>query len=219
MKQNNIKNAIEFYLKATSLKEKLRSGWDDQHWAVKTERRESIAEHVYGTCILALALTSEHDFKIDVSKVLKMLVLHEIGEVIIGDVTPFDNITTEEKMNREHLAMSSVLGDLIKKEEYLSLLLEFDERKTNEAKFAYMIDKIEADIQSKVYEDKGFQRSLDDQKGNVVYNSPIIEKMVKRGAKTAFDIWYEWDKEKFEESTEFQKVLEYVKNNNTNIKK
>ena len=48
-----------------------------------------------------------------------MLVLHELGEVIIGDITPFDNITPEEKMKKEHEAMREVIGDLVNQEEFL----------------------------------------------------------------------------------------------------
>ncbi len=53
------------------------------------------------------------------------------------------------------MAMEKVIGDLIKKEEYLALLNEFDERKTKESIFAYHCDKLEADIQAKVYQDMG----------------------------------------------------------------
>jgi 5'-deoxynucleotidase YfbR-like HD superfamily hydrolase len=51
-----------------------------------------------------------------------MLVLHELGEVVIGDITQFDNVTPEEKMEKEHEAIREVLGDLVKKEEYFALL-------------------------------------------------------------------------------------------------
>ena len=50
---------MRFYLLATQLKYKIRSGWDEKHWNVSKERIESIAEHVYGTCILAISLDSD----------------------------------------------------------------------------------------------------------------------------------------------------------------
>ena len=59
MKENKLKNAMRFYLLATQLKYKIRSGWDEKHWNVSKERIESIAEHVYGTCILAISLDSD----------------------------------------------------------------------------------------------------------------------------------------------------------------
>ncbi len=212
--EEQIKNAMKFYLLATKLKYKIRSGWDKNHWNVSSERIESIAEHVYGTCILAISLNSEFQLNMDMEKVLMMLTIHEIGEVLIGDITPFDKISLEEI---EHRAMKNVLGDLLNKEELFDLLLEFDEHSTKEAKFAYLCDKMEADIQAKVYQDMGYQHSLDDQENNVVFKSPKIRKMIEDGAQTAFDIWYEWDKPKFDGEPVFARTLSYVSKNNTNL--
>ena len=210
-----LNDAMRFYLLATSLKYKIRSGWDETHWNVSKERIESIAEHVYGTCILALSIDSEFETNLDINKVVKMLVIHELGEVVIGDITPFDNITPEEKMEKEHEAIKEVLGDLIKKDEFYSLLLEFDDKKTKEAVFAHHCDKLEADIQAKVYQDMGCQHSLDEQENNVVFKSQRVQQMVKDGAKSAFDIWYEWDKSLYYDDEIFANILDHVKEINT----
>lgn len=215
--EKQVRNAMKFYLLATKLKYKIRSGWDDKHWNVSSERIESIAEHVYGTCILAISLDSEFQLNMDMEKVLKMLTIHEIGEVLIGDITPFDKITQKEKEELEHEAMRNVLSDLYNKEELFSLLIEFDEHNTKESKFAYLCDKMEANIQAKVYQDMGYQNSLDNQENNVVFKNPKIQAMIENGAQTAFDIWYEWDKAKFEGEPVFQKTLSFIKKNNTNI--
>ena len=215
--ENEINNAVRFYLLATRLKYKIRSGWDEKHWNVTGKRVESIAEHVYGTCILAISLNQEFKFNLDMEKVLKMLTIHEIGEVLIGDITPYDNITPEQKEQIEHQAMLSVLGDLGGKEELFSLLEEFDRHDTEESKFAFLCDKLEADIQAKVYQDRGEQRSLDDQDGNIVMGFPKIKQVIADGAKTVFDVWYETDKSKYIDAPVFRKTLEYVKDNDTNI--
>ena len=209
--EEKLRNSMRFYLLATQLKYKIRSGWDKTHWNVSKERIESIAEHVYGTCILALSIDSEFKANLDINKVIKMLVLHELGEVIIGDITPFDNITPEEKMKKEHEAMREVIGDLVNQEEFLSLLFEFDEKKTKEAIFAHHCDKLEADIQAKVYQDMGCQHSLDEQEDNVVFKSNKVQQMVKDGAQTAFDIWYEWDKSLYYDDEDFARLLDYVR--------
>ncbi len=213
--KERIKNTMRFYLLATQLKYKIRSGWDKTHWNVSKERIESIAEHIYGTCILALSIDSEFETHLDIDKVIKMLVLHELGEVVIGDITPFDNITPEEKMEKEHEAIKEVLGNLIKKEEYFALLLEFDEKKTKEAIYAHHCDKLDADIQAKVYQDMGCQNSLDMQENNVVFKSKRVQQMVQDGAKTAFDIWYEWDKSLYADDENFSALLDYIKEINT----
>ena len=95
-------------------------------------------------------------------------------------------------------------------------MIEFDEHNTKESKFAYLCDKMEADIQAKIYQDMGCQHSLDDQENNVVFKSPKIGKMIEDGAQTAFDIWYLYDKDRYENNPIFKKTLEYVKNNNLN---
>ena len=209
--KKRLKSTMRFYLLATQLKYKIRSGWNETHWNVSKERIESIAEHIYGTCILALSIDSEFETHLDISKVIKMLVLHELGEVVIGDITPFDNITPEEKMQNEHAAIKEVLGDLIKKEEYFALLLEFDERKTREAIFSFHCDKLDADIQAKVYQDMGCQNPLDKQENNVVFKSKRVQQIVQNGATTAFDIWYEWDKSLYADDEKFSDLLDYIK--------
>ena len=213
--EEKLKNSMRFYMLATQLKYKIRSGWDKSHWNVSKDRVESIAEHVYGTCILALSIDSEFKTNLDINKVIKMLVLHELGEVIIGDITPFDNITPEEKMKKEHEAMREVIGDLVNQEEFLSLLFEFDEKKTKEAIFAHHCDKLEADIQAKVYQDMGCQHPLDEQEDNVVFKSTKVQQMVKDGAQTAFDIWYEWDRPLYNDDEDFARLLDYVRTINT----
>ena len=77
--KEKLKNSMRFYMSATQLKYKIRSGWDKSHWYVSKSRLESIAEHVYGTCILALSIDSEFKTNLDINKVIKMLVLHELG--------------------------------------------------------------------------------------------------------------------------------------------
>ena len=213
--EEKLKNSMRFYMLATQLKYKIRSGWDKSHWNVSKDRVESIAEHVYGTCILALSIDSEFKTNLDINKVIKMLVLHELGEVIIGDITPFDNITPEEKMKKEHEAMREVIGDLVNQEEFLSLLFEFDEKKTKEAIFAHHCDKLEADIQAKIYQDMGCQHPLNEQEDNVVFMSDKVQQMVKDGAQTAFDIWYEWDKSLYYDDEDFARLLDYVRTINT----
>lgn len=208
---------FKFYYLNFRLKNKLRSGWDRKHWNIKSERIETVSEHVVGALCLAIVLNSEFGYNLDIDKGLKMLVLHETGETLIGDITPFDGITPEMKKEIEHKAMRDALGNLKDKDSLLNLLFEFDEHKTLEAKYAYYCDKIEADLQSRIYQDKGLHHSLYDQKNNVDFNSSRVQQMVKDGAKDAFDIWYEWDKDIFADDKqfpEFSNILKIARANN-----
>lgn len=193
------------------LKHSIRTGWDKNHWNISAERVERISEHVTSTMFLALALKSEFPHDIDYQKVFKMLSIHELGETIIGDITPFDNITPEEKKEIEHVAVYDALGNLSSKEELYSLLLEFDDQKTKEAKFAHYCDKIDADLQSKLYEDQGYHHQLFEQHHNLVFLNPKAQKFVLDGATTPFDIWFLWDKSIYENDHDFPEFIRLLR--------
>ena len=76
-------NVIEFYMLCNKLKNIVRTGWLD--WGVDRKRVESIAEHVYGTQMLAISMWSEFGYNIDIKKVLTMLAVHELEDTVIGD--------------------------------------------------------------------------------------------------------------------------------------
>lgn len=205
---------FRFYYLNRILKQKVRSGWDSTHWNISNDRIERISEHCVGTIALAIALKSEFGFDIDLNKVISTLCVHEVGEIKIGDITPFDDITPEQKQEIEHKAIIEVIGNLSNRDNIINSIFEFDKKKTNEAKFAHYCDKLEADIQAKVYQDMGCHHPLTEQQNNVVFKSDRVKKMVQDGATTAFDIWYEWDKSIYTEEPVFTKVLKYVKDNN-----
>jgi putative hydrolase of HD superfamily len=133
------KNVLDYYILCNKLKNVVRTGW--LNWNVKRERVESIAEHVYGVQMLALAMKSEYEYDIDIMKVIYMLAIHELGETIIGDLTQFD-IDKKEKEKIEHEAVHKILSSLIDGDKIEELFLEFDEHKTKEAMFAYECDKL-----------------------------------------------------------------------------
>ena len=120
-------NVINYYVLCNKLKNIIRTGWKD--WNVKRDRIESVAEHVYGVQMLALAMKSEYQYDVDIMKVLFMLAIHEIGEIVIGDLTRFQ-ITKEEKQKIEHEAVSKILSDLLDGNQIEKLFLEFDEGET-----------------------------------------------------------------------------------------
>ena len=207
------KKIFKFYYLNYRLKNKLRSVWDKKHWNVKGDRIERISEHIIGTIALAIAIDSEFDFNIDINKVIEMLAIHEVGEILIGDITPFDGVTPQQKKEIEHNAIEDVLECLTNKTNLINLIFEFDEHQTNESMFSHYCDKIEADIQAKVYQDNGMQNPLDEQQNNVVFKSDKVKHMLENGAQTAFDIWYLWDKSIYENNIIFTLLLEFVKDN------
>lgn len=132
-------NVLNYYVVCNKLKNVIRTGWKD--WKVKRERIESVAEHIYGVQMLAIAMKSEYQYDIDIQKVSLMLAIHELGETVIGDLTQFQ-ISREEKERIEHEAVHKILSGLIDGEQIERIFLEFDAHKTAEAKFAYVLEVI-----------------------------------------------------------------------------
>lgn len=209
MENQKIKNLLQFYLLTTELKDKIRSGW--KVWNIDRERVESVAEHIYGTCILAISIESEFDLCVNLYKVVMMLVLHEIEEVKIGDITPFDKITKEEKRKLGKQAVEEVLSTLDKKVQYIELIEEFESMETKESIFAKMCDKLEADIQCKIYCE---EKCIDiDKKENVdLLKDSRVQKLLEKGEKTIADLYIENDRPIYTEKI-FEDIADYIKNN------
>ena len=209
MSENKAQSVIEFYLLCNKLKKLIRTGWLD--WNVKAERLESVAEHIYGVQMLALAMNSQYDYDVDINKVIKMLAVHELEEICIGDLTLFQ-ISREEKEILGHQAINKVLRGLIDKDEIRSLIMEFDERKTNEAKFAYQCDKLECDMQSKVYDTEGeIPLDADSQINNSAYLNKSVQELLAQG-KSFSDMWLEFGRNRYHYDDNFREVSLTIEN-------
>jgi putative hydrolase of HD superfamily len=202
------KNVIEYYVLCNKLKNVIRTGWVD--WNISSERIESVAEHIYGTLMLAIAMHSEFKYKLDLTKVLYMLSVHELEEIIIGDLTMFQ-IDREEKKKRGHEAVTKILSRLKNKDEIMNLVLEFDERKTKEAKFAYQCDKLECDLQARIYDLSGF---ADVSKGSdELLNKPRVHELYEQGYSLS-EMWLLFGQKTYPYDENFLKVSNYALNNN-----
>jgi len=208
------KSVVEFYVLCNKLKNLIRTGW--KTWNVKRERLESVAEHVYGAQMLAIVMYSQFKYNFDLSKVIFMLAVHELEEILIGDLIYFQ-ITEGEKEDIGHKAVEKVLSNLLMKDEIEQLILEFDERKTEEAKFAYYCDKMEFDIQSKLYDEENCV-DMNKQENNPVYYNGKVQSIIQSGGTTFSDVCLEFDRDKYSDDSNFIKVLEYVKNNDISLK-
>lgn len=209
MSENKAQGVIEFYLLCNKLKKLIRTGWLD--WNVKAERLESVAEHIYGVQMLALAMNSQYDYDVDINKVIKMLAVHELEEICIGDLTLFQ-ISREEKEILGHQAINKVLKGLIDKDEIRNLIMEFDERKTNEAKFAYQCDKLECDMQSKVYDTEGeIPLDADSQINNSAYLNKSVQELLAQG-KSFSDMWLEFGRNRYPYDDNFREVSLTIEN-------
>ncbi len=209
MEEQKIQNLIQFYLLATELKDKIRSGW--KVWNIERERVESVAEHIYGTCILAIAIDSEFKLNVNLNKVIMMLVLHEIEEIKIGDLTPFDKVTKEEKRRIGKIAVEEVLSTLSDKIKYIELIEEYEEMKTKESIFCKMCDKLEADIQCKKYCEEN-SININNEKNTELLKDERIEKLIQKGAKSVADLFIENDRPLYTEKV-FENIADFIKEN------
>ena len=207
-------SVVEYYVLCNKLKNVIRTGWTK--WNVKRERLESIAEHIFGTQVLAIAMASQYGYDIDLYKVIFMLSVHELEETLIGDLTEWD-VNKDDKLMEGHKAINAILGNLISGKKIEQLILEFDACETKEALFAYHCDKLECDLQCKLYDEEGVC-DLSEQAGNNIYKMPVIQELLA-SEKTWSKMWLEYDRSKFNNDSNFEEVLDYVKNNPISIRK
>lgn len=210
---NRAKNVVKYYVLCNKLKDVIRTGW--KNWNVKRERIESVAEHIFGTQSLAIAMYSEYKYDIDLEKVIYMLAVHELEEILIGDFNPFE-ITEEEKEKIGHKAVSEILSDLLNKDEIYNLIIEFDKKETNEAKFAYHCDKLECDLQCKLYDEENCV-SLDEQIANDLCENDEVKLLLDQ-EKSWSKMWIEYHRKKFKDDKNFEEIIDYIKSNKINVK-
>lgn len=195
---------LGYYVLCNTLKDLIRKGWED--WGLDRSRLESVAEHVYSTQQLAIGMQNVYYYNIDLPKVLMMLAIHEMEETIIGDLTQFD-ISKEEKTKIGHAAVEDIFSKLGLKSSIKDLILEFDERKTDEAKFAYMCDKLECDLQAKMYDEENCV-DLSNQDNNAMKNERV-QRLLESG-KSWSSMWMEFGRERYRYDRNFRSVSEYA---------
>ncbi len=200
---------LNYYVLCNKLKNIIRTGWKD--WNVQRERIESIAEHVYGVQMLAIAMKSEYEYDIDLERVIFMLAVHELGETIIGDLTQFQ-ISKSEKEKIEHEAVHNILQGLLDGKIIEELFLEFDERKTKESLFAYQCDKLECDLQCKLY-DQEHCVDLNNQENNNTKENERVKKLLETGESWS-TMWLKFGQQTYPYDDNFKAVSTYALNNN-----
>ena len=205
---NRIKNAISFYALCSKLKDTIRKG--PLTWNANRERIESVAEHIYGVQMLAISIYYQFEYKLDLNKVIYMLAIHELEEIEIGDLA-FYETTKEEKLINGKKATDYLLKDLLGKEKISELLDEYNEKKTDEAKFAYHCDKLECDVQMKLYDQEGCF-DLNNQPNNPIINIPSVKKVLD-SEKNISNAWIEFDRDKYEDDPIFIDIINWLKEN------
>ncbi len=177
----NIENFVDFVKIIGKLKKIERTGWVTHP---KIENPESVADHSFRTALLVWIISEMEG--LDTEKVMKMALIHDTGESIIGDWDRFakKKLGEDLKNKKEWEAiqqLSSLLNSDIK-QEYLDLWKEYQLRETKEAKLVNQIDRLELLFQIVEYKDlandkKGWSRMWNDVRAEII--DPDLKKIVE----------------------------------------
>jgi putative hydrolases of HD superfamily len=196
--------AIEFARLIGRLKTTPRTGWVRRG----VPRYESVADHSWRVAALSFLLLrgdndDENDMnKIDVSKCIQLAVVHDMAECIIGDIAPDDNVSAEDKRNREDIAvqkLASLLDSALEgttttttgtgKSEisqvntsfFTELFNEYECRQSNESRAVKDLDLLDMILQADEYEER-FDMDLSDffqSTPESRFNTPILQRMAR----------------------------------------
>ncbi|CAL4889645.1 unnamed protein product [Urochloa decumbens] len=142
-------NAIDFLTLCYRLKTTKRAGWVKRG----VQGPESVADHMYRMGVMALVAADLPG--VDRDRCVKMAIVHDIAEAIVGDITPSDNVPKEEKSRMEKEAldhMCELLGGGPRAQEIRELWTEYENNASLEAKVVKDFDKIEMILQALEYE-------------------------------------------------------------------
>lgn len=147
MTQNTIKISEKLQRRIAFLSEieKLKVVYR-QNSVINGTRAENSAEHSWHIAIMAMLLLDHlDDHNIDILKVIKMLLIHDIVEIDHGDVFLYDKKGNETKDQNERLTARRIFGLLPDDDskEYMDLWEEFERRDTKESKYAASIDGLQ----------------------------------------------------------------------------
>lgn len=146
MKFESLKKILRVFLTLQWTKELPRQGF--LFFGFKRNEVDSVAAHTYTVTLLAYFLAEQlkkEGRKINVEKVIKMGLLHDLGETIIGDIGQSAKQFAGPKIIHEveERAIDTLLEELDFKEELLKMAKEYNERKTLEAKLVKIADNLD----------------------------------------------------------------------------
>lgn len=137
-----IRSRLAFLREAEKLKSTLRSGH------TSSGRRESTAEHSWRLCLLAMVFADAFPH-LDSAKVLKLCVLHDLGEAVGGDIPATERHRFPDKAQQERQDFLRLIVPLPEavRAEFLALWDEYENRASEEARLVKALDKLETILQ------------------------------------------------------------------------
>ncbi|KAF3768111.1 hypothetical protein M406DRAFT_355835 [Cryphonectria parasitica EP155] len=157
---------IPYFHLLERLKTTKREGW--RRFGIV--RGESIADHMYRMAMISMFAPPSIRGRVDMHKCMKMCLIHDMAESLVGDITPVDGVAKPEKNRREAATMDYITGNLLGNvwggqgksvaEDIRAVWQEYEDSETLESHFVHDIDKMELVLQMVEYEKRG-ERRLD----------------------------------------------------------
>lgn len=191
-----------------------RTGWIES--GVPRRMVETVGEHTLLTQGIAKSVYAQHKDQytdVNIDRVCSMLYIHDWAEALIGDYTP-DQISKEEKKKLERDAIEKICRRVADGDEIKKLFIEFDERKTPNAFFAYQCDKAQCDLMAIKYGKEGLltlERMRRMKGKNVAQRTRI--KAVKESGLPMHVWWVEHNLNHIPYDDNFRALIEYALKN------
>jgi putative hydrolase of HD superfamily len=115
-----------------------------------SDRHENDAEHSWHLAIMAIVLSEHSNTKVDILRVIKMVLIHDIVEIDAGDTFIYDSLKNHTNTQEELLAAKRIFGllPIEQAEEFIAIWEEFEAGTSDEAKFAKSMDRLEPLLQN-----------------------------------------------------------------------
>jgi len=115
-----------------------------------SNRNENDAEHSWHLALMAIVLAEHSNEPIDILKVIKMVLIHDIVEIDAGDTFIYDTVKNHSNTDEERIAANRIFGLLPEEQsaELIAIWEEFETGETAEAKFAKSMDRLEPLLQN-----------------------------------------------------------------------
>lgn len=149
-----------------------------------SDRNENDAEHSWHLALMAIVLAEHSNKSIDLLKVIKMVLIHDIVEIDAGDTFIYDTQKNHSNTDEERMAANRIFGLLPSEqaEELITIWEEFEAGETAEAKFAKTMDRLEPLLQN-TSNDGGTWKEFD-----VIYEKVHQKKsVIKEGSTPIWD--------------------------------
>lgn len=151
MARKKLTDLTPFLQHVLRLKHVKRAGWISRP---KISNPESVADHSYSACAISMALSDM--LGLDTERVMKMAILHDLPESIVGDYVPGE-VTKKQKRLEENNAIDAILQSIPShlRSDYKGIWEEYLFNKTDIARLVHTVDKLEMALQARKYAIEG----------------------------------------------------------------